>query len=653
MKRQTILLLIIAILLSRYAFALPAEVRIVGEVEITAPAVTNISGIARGVLTKIKITVTEGAGDVYVATASLTEVDMQATARIAAQIACELLGYDYSDYDFLIKVESRSIIVGGPSAGAIMTIGIISALTGWDIRKDVLMTGTINPDGSVGPVGGILEKIEAAAQQDVKLFLIPLGQSIVVKYEIIQKQVGPFVFTQVKPVRVDLAEYAREKWNIKVLEVADIAEAASIFFNKSFTYTAIEKPKFQQLTKEILLESAEKLITNAKIMRKTLTCRIEESSISKKAKNQLYSILDEEVNANIKEANQLLENKPYISASLAFQALVSLQFIDNVLSYESYGLEKITSETLEALKEVSDRIDDATIDSRMDIELLMAAKYRLEEAKEKYKEANKTVNIYEKLYLLAYSMQRAYTSSLWLDAMEKFSSKETLSFTQIRRTANDYLLTARNAWSYAYTLVSQSNILIEELSKAEKAYEKAEKAFEEEDYVLSCAFAIEAIVESELALNKLHLKAVQMDITNTLVEKAREKALNILSTAQNFTTPILASGYMELGDYTKDYETKLKLYKLSSYYSKLALQLAKAKILKETKNMIHDRCEKAAVEIASKIYDRTIGIVALLVIIFIIVICLVYYRRFKKTTSQQHSFQAANDSPSEILGENK
>ena len=37
-------------------------------------------------------------------------------------------------------------------------------------------TGTINPDGSIGPVSGITYKIEAAAKDGMKTFLIPIGQ---------------------------------------------------------------------------------------------------------------------------------------------------------------------------------------------------------------------------------------------------------------------------------------------------------------------------------------------------------------------------------------------------------------------------------------------------------------------------------------------
>lgn len=66
--------------------------------------------------------------------------------------------------------------VDGPSAGGLMTAAFISALQNDQLRPDVAFTGTINPDGSIGPVGGIQYKLEAAAKQGKKLMLIPIGQ---------------------------------------------------------------------------------------------------------------------------------------------------------------------------------------------------------------------------------------------------------------------------------------------------------------------------------------------------------------------------------------------------------------------------------------------------------------------------------------------
>jgi hypothetical protein len=66
--------------------------------------------------------------------------------------------------------------VDGPSAGALKTVGVLSLMRGDSLKPDITMTGTINPDGTVGPVGGIPEKIQGAADDHIKTVLIPAGQ---------------------------------------------------------------------------------------------------------------------------------------------------------------------------------------------------------------------------------------------------------------------------------------------------------------------------------------------------------------------------------------------------------------------------------------------------------------------------------------------
>ena len=65
----------------------------------------------------------------------------------------------------------------GPSAGAMMCLGIMTALDGRDFPNDFAMTGTILPDGTVGLVGGVPEKLKAAAKDaQIKRVAIPAFQ---------------------------------------------------------------------------------------------------------------------------------------------------------------------------------------------------------------------------------------------------------------------------------------------------------------------------------------------------------------------------------------------------------------------------------------------------------------------------------------------
>jgi PDZ domain-containing protein len=65
--------------------------------------------------------------------------------------------------------------VGGPSAGLMFSLGIIDTVTPGDLTggKHVAGTGTINPDGVVGPIGGIVQKMQGARAGGATLFLAP------------------------------------------------------------------------------------------------------------------------------------------------------------------------------------------------------------------------------------------------------------------------------------------------------------------------------------------------------------------------------------------------------------------------------------------------------------------------------------------------
>ena len=63
--------------------------------------------------------------------------------------------------------------VDGPSAGGMSCLAVMSAMEGRDFPDDFAMTGTIMADGTIGPVGGIAEKIKAAAKSGIKRICIP------------------------------------------------------------------------------------------------------------------------------------------------------------------------------------------------------------------------------------------------------------------------------------------------------------------------------------------------------------------------------------------------------------------------------------------------------------------------------------------------
>ena len=91
---------------------------------------------------------------------------------LAAFNATRTLGASISDCEFNVHVSGHT---DGPSAGMLTTAAMLALLRGKSIPQDTTMTGTINPDGTAGPVTGIVQKMEGAKQAGIKRFGFPLG----------------------------------------------------------------------------------------------------------------------------------------------------------------------------------------------------------------------------------------------------------------------------------------------------------------------------------------------------------------------------------------------------------------------------------------------------------------------------------------------
>jgi Lon-like protease len=81
------------------------------------------------------------------------------------------------DYEFPFDVSIELENVGGPSAGQMFALGIIDKLTPGALTggASIAGTGTITSAGTVGPIGGIRQKLYGASHAGAKWFLAPAG----------------------------------------------------------------------------------------------------------------------------------------------------------------------------------------------------------------------------------------------------------------------------------------------------------------------------------------------------------------------------------------------------------------------------------------------------------------------------------------------
>jgi hypothetical protein len=133
---------------------------------------------------------------------------------MASIVGSFLMGVDLAEYRFTFDIGGR---IDGPSAGGLMTVAVLACLLGDEVKEEASMTGTINPDGTIGPVGGIPQKIEGAVEAGKKLVLVPVGQR--------------YSFDIAKQEWVDVVEHGR-RLGVEVKEVSDIYQAYEILTGK-------------------------------------------------------------------------------------------------------------------------------------------------------------------------------------------------------------------------------------------------------------------------------------------------------------------------------------------------------------------------------------------------------------------------------------
>jgi uncharacterized protein len=206
------------------------EVNLEGTSTTAKAKVVAVSPKGEGMVGDVSVQIKPGEGGLLVDISPFLEPDTQYSATTAVSIAKIVTQNDLKNKDVVINFNVNGTVVGGPSAGAAMTIATIAAIEDKQIKDGVAITGTIETDGTIGKVGGIVEKGDAAADQNYKTFLIPKGQNLFTYYEkqVTKREASGLVFYRTKMVQktVNLQEYFKDR-GMNVIEVSNINEAIS------------------------------------------------------------------------------------------------------------------------------------------------------------------------------------------------------------------------------------------------------------------------------------------------------------------------------------------------------------------------------------------------------------------------------------------
>lgn len=516
-----------------------------------------------GVSANVTVSITAGTGHVFIDTMPLTQIDTQASARLAQEVACETLRIDCSDHDFFYIIRGNYEFIGGPSAGAAMTAATLAALQEVPLSTDVMISGTINPSGDIGPVGGILQKAEAAYKNNATLFLIPEGQAI--EYE---EKTGE---------NVNIINYAKDHWKMRVIEVSNIIEAY-----KYMSGYEIKEPKVSSA--DIASERYSNLMKGlSDMLMNDAQTKITETSTKLTSSNLSFVYVDELNNILIQAENELNDAKSvynekqyYSAASLAVRSYIHSYYSFKKADYYATNTNESVREQISQVRTEIGAFEtmflkNRNVDNIDDIEIFAVVIDRITESESVIDEA---LDAYDKgdidtaLYLTAYAEVRKNTAYDWLTTVDLLKGDQTLYFdhSKVKPLSQERVDQSRIAIAYAQT-VSQNQIL----DDAVIHQAKAEKALDEGKYVFALFEAAKARAEANLAMEARALTNTSVFVKITSLEKDAQTAIK--ESEEEGYLPVLALSYLEFGKTLRDTEPVQSLIYLS--YSEEMAKISK------------------------------------------------------------------------------
>ncbi|MFQ6009978.1 MAG: S16 family serine protease [Candidatus Aenigmatarchaeota archaeon] len=207
----------------------PPQISEGSRVEMLVPAVDTDGN---GVTTRLMVEAKPGTGKVLTnIDILLFWVDTQQSIQVARDVAKNITGIDTDALDITYAIEADNVsLVGGPSAGAALTVATIAALQAKQPDPNAAITGTINPDGTIGKVGSVYEKARAVKRDNVMTLLVPTGEGVEITVRPIEKCIEEpeftFCETYYKQKKVNIGEAL----GMEVIEVGNVSEALPYFF---------------------------------------------------------------------------------------------------------------------------------------------------------------------------------------------------------------------------------------------------------------------------------------------------------------------------------------------------------------------------------------------------------------------------------------
>ncbi len=526
----------------------PTQLPASDRVQVTAVAVaTTEQGDFVGVAADVQArAIGDGSGRVFVDTKPLAQTDMQGSARLAARVAASALGLDWTQYDHTIVFRSESPVIGGPSAGAVMALALAATLQDlagdgdpWTLDPAVAVTGTIHPDGTIGPVGGIPEKATGARNAGIRLFLYPAGQELALARD------GGFQ----RWVHMD--DHC-ESLGITCRAVAtldEVIEAAS-----GVRLVRLDPPTPQTADYAAILEpTVSGHVTDLNRRLDEATQLLQQSGLSGSDANRVQSSLDV-ARDRLEDAQRgLAEGRYYQAATWAFQGAIWVGHAELLVPFLNGGRDgdrvaAAVDACHDAVDAAHDLVSSQQVDDWTDFYALGAAQERVRGAQELLDQADRLYSTgfrlqdwLDSLFQSSFCMERAATVTWWAGLADP--EQGTLSDEVLHAVAEDALEQARDLVQYAEAVLGMASDASEALTNAQRAYDTG--------WLPAAVFsAVTAQTQASLAVQQ---GGASQEIPTAILEAAQGTAAQAIQRARAAgAEPILSVSLFELSQSQSD-----------------------------------------------------------------------------------------------------
>ncbi|MEM3190911.1 MAG: S16 family serine protease [Candidatus Parvarchaeota archaeon] len=495
------------------------------------------NGSVLGVPAVLNVTVTNGTGQVFLGSTPLTQVDTQAQAVISTDVACEFLNLNCGRYNFYYFITSNSPEVGGPSAGGAFAVAAMSVLTGKHLSKTVAMTGTANPDGSIGIVGDVSAKSEAAANMGIKIFMYPSSNN----------------------VSQSAAAYD-EAHGMTLIPISSISQAFQYFTGYNIS-VALNRSIYTPLYNNLMKDTYNLF----KTYQDSLYSSIEGLNAGNSTIQSILSLYNSTYSSEISDAKS---GSYYVAASLAVEASVyleeaktldSLQNASNQTAYMQALIDNQTNSIAATYNYIAN--DHVTNSSTEDLKLiaidrLAQASYALNQSSNYLAEGDMPDAIYQYSLAVVKKISSIYWESILPVGSSNFSQDAFQNISQ------SYLYKASSYIQYTGLLGINDP---SETSLMQSYFTKANNYYNEGQYIPSIFDSLEALATAQLMIE-------ENSITNTSFPSVEGQlaysALYSIDTAENRgVTPFLGISYYQYAQSFANSNQTGSEYYLIQYYS--------------------------------------------------------------------------------------